>query len=115
MNFETKVCLVEQAEKGYANGLASGDFELAADGIYVKAGIGKEKAALLVVIGVHQDGSKRFLALEPGYRESKELWPMMLITRGQKRQAVCRRRQSGIMGCSWRDLSSLPGAALLES
>jgi putative transposase len=49
-----------------------------ADGIYVKAGIGKEKAALLVVIGVHQDGSKRFLALEPGYRESKESWAMVL-------------------------------------
>jgi putative transposase len=49
-----------------------------ADGIYVKAGIGKEKAALLVVIGVDQDGSKRFLALEPGYRESKESWAMVL-------------------------------------
>ncbi len=33
-----------------------------ADGIYVKAGIGKEKAALLVVIGVQKDGSKRFWA-----------------------------------------------------
>ncbi len=42
-----------------------------ADGIYVKAGIGKEKAALLVVIGVMRDGSKRFLALEVGHRESK--------------------------------------------
>ena len=49
-----------------------------ADGIYVKAGIGKEKAALLVVIGVDQDGSKRFLAMEPGYRESKESWAMVL-------------------------------------
>ena len=38
-----------------------------ADGIYVKAGLGKEKAALWVVIGVERDGSKRFLALEPGY------------------------------------------------
>src|SRR3990172_5207014 len=37
-----------------------------ADGIYVKAGIGKEKAALLVVIGVKTDGSKGYLALEPG-------------------------------------------------
>jgi len=45
-----------------------------ADGIYVKAGVGKEKAALLVVIGVTRDGSKRVLALEPGYRESKESW-----------------------------------------
>jgi putative transposase len=43
------------------------------DGIYVKAGLGKEKAALLVVIGVNKDGSKRFLALEPGYRESKDV------------------------------------------
>jgi len=49
-----------------------------ADGIYVKAGIGKEKAALLVVIGVQEDGTKRFLALEPGYRESKESWAEVL-------------------------------------
>jgi len=49
-----------------------------ADGIYVKAGIGKEKAALLVVIGVEEDGQKRFLALEPGYRESKESWAVVL-------------------------------------
>jgi putative transposase len=49
-----------------------------ADGVYVKAGIGKEKAALLVVIGVGEDGQKRFLALEPGYRESKESWALVL-------------------------------------
>ena len=49
-----------------------------ADGIYVKAGIGKEKAALLVVIGVQEDGRKRFLALESGYRESKESWAEVL-------------------------------------
>lgn len=49
-----------------------------ADGIYVRAGIGKEKAALLVVIGVKQDGQKRFLALEPGYRESKQSWALVL-------------------------------------
>ena len=58
-----------------------------ADGIYVKAGIGKEKAALLVVIGVQKDGQKRFLALEPGYRESKESWALVLRqlkTRGVK-------------------------------
>jgi len=49
-----------------------------ADGIYVKAGLGKDKAALLVVIGVKNDGQKRFLALEPGYRESKESWASVL-------------------------------------
>ncbi len=49
-----------------------------ADGIHVKAGIGKEKAALLVVIGAMRDGSKRFLALEAGHRESKESWAGVL-------------------------------------
>ena len=44
----------------------------------MKAGIGKDKAALLVVIGVERDGQKRFLALEPGYRESKESWAAVL-------------------------------------
>lgn len=57
-----------------------------ADGIYVKAGIGKDKAALLVVIGVKQDGSKRFLALEAGYRESQESWAGVL--RELKRRGV---------------------------
>jgi transposase-like protein len=60
-----------------------------ADGIYVKAGLGKDKAALLVVIGVQRDGSKRFLALEPGYRESKESWAEVL------RQLKTRGVQSG--------------------
>jgi putative transposase len=49
-----------------------------ADGIYVKAGLGKDKAALLVVIGVRSDGSKCFLALEAGHRESKESWACIL-------------------------------------
>ncbi len=49
-----------------------------ADGIYIKAGIGKEKMALLVVIGVMREGKKRFLALEPGHRESKESWAEVL-------------------------------------
>lgn len=49
-----------------------------ADGIYVKAGVGREKAALLVVIGVKKNGRKQFLALEPGYRESKESWAEVL-------------------------------------
>jgi putative transposase len=57
-----------------------------ADGIYVKAGIGKEKAALLVVIGAMRDGSKRFLTLDAGYRESKESWAEVL--RGLKRRGL---------------------------
>ena len=45
-----------------------------ADGIYLAAGIGDEKACLLIVIGVDQAGGKHFLALGEGYRESKESW-----------------------------------------
>jgi putative transposase len=45
-----------------------------ADGVYVKAGLDREKAALLVVIGAMADGTKEVLALRPGYRESTESW-----------------------------------------
>ncbi len=49
-----------------------------ADGIYVKAGLEKDKAAVLVVLGVSTDGVKRVLAVEPGYRESTESWKEVL-------------------------------------
>jgi len=48
------------------------------DGVYVKAGLEKEKAALLVVIGGLVDGRKVVLAVEPGYRESTESWSEVL-------------------------------------
>jgi len=49
-----------------------------ADGVYVKAGLEKEKAALLVVIAGLRDGRKVVLAVEPGYRESAESWGSLL-------------------------------------
>jgi len=49
-----------------------------ADGIYVKAGLEKEKAALLVMIGALTNGKKVFLACDSGYRESKESWSGVL-------------------------------------
>ena len=49
-----------------------------ADGIYVKAGLEKDKAALLVVIGAMSDGTKEVLAVTPGYRESTESWAAVL-------------------------------------
>jgi len=49
-----------------------------ADGIYVKAGLEREKAALLVVIGAFRDGRKEVLAVVPGYRESTESWAGVL-------------------------------------
>jgi len=48
------------------------------DGVYVKAGLEKEKAALLIVIGGLSDGQKVVLAVEPGYRESTESWSGVL-------------------------------------
>jgi transposase-like protein len=48
------------------------------DGIYVKAGLEKEKAALLVVIGALSDGTKQVLAVESGYRESEASWSAVL-------------------------------------
>lgn len=49
-----------------------------ADGVYVKAGLEKEKAALLVVIGALEDGTKEVLTVVPGYRESKDSWLAVL-------------------------------------
>jgi transposase-like protein len=49
-----------------------------ADGIYVKAGLEKDKAALLIIIGALTNGRKVFLACDSGYRESKESWSGVL-------------------------------------
>jgi len=49
-----------------------------ADGIYVKAGLEKDKACLLVVIAGLSDGRKVLLAVESGYRESEEAWGCLL-------------------------------------
>ena len=43
------------------------------DGVYVKAGLEKEKAAVLV-----SDGSKVVVSTVPGYRESTENWSEVL-------------------------------------
>jgi putative transposase len=48
------------------------------DGIYVKAGLEKEKAAVLVVIAALCDGRKAILAVEAGTRESTEAWSAIL-------------------------------------
>jgi putative transposase len=49
-----------------------------ADGIYVKAGLERDKAALLIVIGALGNGRKVLLACESGYRESQESWEGLL-------------------------------------
>ena len=49
-----------------------------ADGIYVKAGLEKEKAVLLVVLAALSDGSKVVVSVTSGYRESTESWSEVL-------------------------------------
>jgi putative transposase len=49
-----------------------------ADGVYVKAGLEKDKAAVLVLIAGLSDGSKVLLALQSGHRESTESWSGVL-------------------------------------
>ena len=48
------------------------------DGVYLGAGLEKEKTAILCVVGAREDGEKELLGMEPGYRESKESWGEML-------------------------------------
>ena len=48
------------------------------DGIYVKAGLEKDKAALLVVLAALSDGRKVLLAVTPGHRESTASWAAVL-------------------------------------
>jgi putative transposase len=49
-----------------------------ADGIYVKAGLEKDKAEMLVLIAALRAGRKVVLAVESGYRESTESWAAVL-------------------------------------
>jgi len=48
------------------------------DGVYVKAGLEKDKAAMLVVIAGLRDGRKVVLAVESGARESTASWSAIL-------------------------------------
>jgi len=51
---------------------------LYADGLYLKAGAEQDKTALLVVLGVDEQGHKELLAMERGYRESTASWSEVL-------------------------------------
>src|SRR2546428_461962 len=58
-----------------------GDLEVVylwCDGVYVKAGLEREKAAVLVVLAALSDGRKVVLAVTPGYRESTASWSDVL-------------------------------------
>ena len=51
---------------------------IVADGLYLKAGLEREKTAVLVVMGVDENGQKELLAMEEGYRESSTSWAEVL-------------------------------------
>lgn len=48
------------------------------DGVHLNIRLEEDRLSLLVVIGVDVEGNKRLLALEDGYRESKESWLAVL-------------------------------------
>lgn len=62
------------------------------DGVNVKVRLGDDKKiCLLVVIGVKEDGSKELIAVQNGFRESKESWSTLLrdlLERGFKAPLV---------------------------
>jgi transposase-like protein len=70
-----------QAEYELWKGRSVEDLEVVylwVDGVYVKAGLEKEKAAMLVILAALRDGRKVVLAVESGYRESTESWAAVL-------------------------------------
>jgi len=57
-----------------------------ADGVYLKAGLESEKAAILVLVGVNEQGRKELVSVMEGYRESSESWRE--IWRGVKERGM---------------------------
>jgi len=49
-----------------------------ADGVHFKVRLEEDRLACLVLIGVLPDGQKEMIAIEDGYRESKESWASLL-------------------------------------
>lgn len=90
------------------------------DGVYVKAGFEKEKAAVLVVLGALSDGRKVVLAIRSGYRESTESWSGVL--RDLKRRGMnCPRLVVGdgplrrrYLECARQRVSRISRAEVLE-
>ena len=70
-----------QTEYDTWNGRGLEDLEVVylwVDGVYVKAGLEKEKACMLVALAGLSDGRKVFLGMQAGHRESTESWATLL-------------------------------------
>lgn len=48
------------------------------DGIYLSARMESDKTCLLVIVGADEHGNKELVAIEDGFRESKESWSALL-------------------------------------
>jgi transposase-like protein len=48
-------------------------------GIYLQARMDSEKNCILVIIGVDEYGKKELVAIDDGFRESKESWQGLLL------------------------------------
>ena len=69
----------EEREAWNKRSLADRDYVYVwADGVYFGVRLEDERLAALVLIGVRPDGTKEVIALEDGYRESKEGWLSLL-------------------------------------
>ena len=51
-----------------------------ADGIYFNVRLDEERSCILVVVGANYNGEKKLLALQDGYRESKQSWKEALMS-----------------------------------
>jgi len=84
----------------------------------VKAGLEREKAAVLVVLAALRDGRKGLVTLVPGHRESTEAWSEVLRdlrARGlQASEAGHRGRAPGDLGRVADRLPRRAGATVLE-
>lgn len=56
------------------------------DGIYFNVRLGDDRQCILVVIGAKADGTKELIAVEDGFRESKESW--LSVIRDLKRRGL---------------------------
>jgi len=87
------------------------------DGIHVNVRLEDDRVCLLIMLGARADGTKELIAVEDGYRESKESWEAVL--RGLKKRGLScaggrgRRRRAGILECGARRVAGDARAALL--
>ena len=88
---------------------------LFADGLYLKAGGEQDKTAVLVVLGVDEQGHKELLAMEEGYRESTVAWAETLRSlkaRGVKEAPLLGRLAMAHWDCGRRWTRSSPRPAI---